>query len=213
MNDTGQGTRGRILDRGLDLMSELGLAGVTLGVLASDVGMSKSGLFAHFRSKEAVQIALLQRMAVVAQDVVVTPAMALPPGLARLTGLVHNWLGWTTKAGLRGGCPVAAALFELDDIENDVRAKVVAMESHWRWLLAQLTAEAVAQGELRDDLDVDQFVWETCGVYLSHHASRRFLKDPHADQRALRAFEALVQRSRPKAPPVDDNPPASRGPP
>lgn len=211
MSDTGQETRGRILDRGLDLMSELGLAGVTLGVLANDVGMSKSGLFAHFRSKEAVQIALLQRMAAVAQDVIVAPVMGLPPGLSRLTGLVRNWLGWTTKAGLRGGCPIAAALFELDDVENDVRAEVVEMESRWRRLLAQLTAEAVAQGELRGDLDVDQFVWETCGVYLSHHASRRFLKDPLADQRALRAFEALVHRSRPMPPGACDDPPARRG--
>jgi hypothetical protein len=105
---------------------------------------------------------------------------------------------------------VAAALFELDDVENDVRAEVVAMESRWRGLLAQLTADAIAQGELRDDLDVDQFVWEICGLYLSHHASRRFLKDPLADHRALRAFEALVRRSRPGPAPVD-HPPAPRG--
>jgi AcrR family transcriptional regulator len=190
-------TRGKILDRGLDLMSELGLAGVTLGVLASDVGMSKSGLFAHFRSKEAVQIALLQRMAAVANDVVVAPAMALPPGLPQLTGLVRNWLGWTSKAGLRGGCPVAAALFELDDVESDVRAEVMAMEGRWRDLLARLTATAVTRGDLRTDLEVDQFVWEICGLYLSHHASARFLRDPLADERALRAFEDLIRRSRP----------------
>jgi AcrR family transcriptional regulator len=192
-------TRQRILDRGLDLMSEVGVSGVTLGVLAAEIGLSKSGLFAHFRSKEALQIALLHQMAQVANAAVVAPAMEAPAGLARLTALVRLWLGWTARAGLRGGCPVAAALFELDDAGGEaggeVRAEVVAMEGRWRGLLAQLAREAVSRGELRANLDVDQFVWELCGLYLSHHASRRFLKDPEADRRADRAFRDLLSRS------------------
>ncbi len=195
MVTTNRATRERILERGLDLLSQVGLSGVTLGVLAADVGMSKSGLFAHFRSKEAVQLALLQHMARLAGGVVVAPAMEQPPGLVRLTTLVETWLGWSTKAGLRGGCPVAAALFELDDIDGDVRAELVGMEGRWRELLATMVREAVASGELRDDLDVDQFVWELCGIYLSHHASSRFLRDPGSDRRASTAFNALVNRS------------------
>jgi hypothetical protein len=112
-----------------------------------------------------------------------------------------NWLGWTMKAGLRGGCPVAAALFELDDAEGEVRDEVEAMEGRWRGLLRQVASEAVASGDLRADLDVDQFVWELCGVYLSHHASLRFLRDPQADARAQWAFEALLGRARPDRPP------------
>jgi len=184
MATTNPATRDRILEHGLDLLSAVGLSGVTLGVLAADVGMSKSGLFAHFRSKEAVQLALLRQMAQLANAVVVAPALEQPPGLARLTTLVENWLGWSRKAGLRGGCPVAAALFELDDIDGDVRAEVVAMEGRWRELLKALVCEAVASRELSVDLDVDQFVWELCGIYLSHHASSRFLRDPGADRRA-----------------------------
>lgn len=195
MSGSGRLRRDRILDRGLDLMSEVGLTGVTLGVLATDVGMSKSGLFAHFRSKEAVQLALLERMAGVANASVVAPAMAQPAGLPRLRALVGNWLGWTAKAGLRGGCPVAAALFELDDAEGEVRTEVEAMEGRWRGLLGRLTREAVDLGHLGADLDVDQFVWELCGVYLSHHASLRFLKDPQADRRAQIAFDALIRRA------------------
>jgi len=190
-----QPTRQRILDHGIDLMSEVGVSGVTLGVLATDIGLSKSGLFAHFRSKEALQIALLRRTAEVADRAVVAPAMEAPTGLARLTALVGLWLGWTTRAGLRGGCPVAAAMFELDDLGGEVRVEVAAMEARWRGLLVQLTREAVAKGELRADLDVDQFVWELCGVYLSHHASSRFLKDPQADRRAASAFQGLLSRS------------------
>jgi AcrR family transcriptional regulator len=178
-------------------MSEVGVSGVTLGVLAADIGLSKSGLFAHFRSKEALQIALLRQTAQAAGAAVVTPAMEARAGLERLGALVRLWLGWTARAGLRGGCPVAAALFELDDLDGEVRAEVVAMEAHWRGLLAQLTGDAVARGELRADLDVDQFVWELCGIYLSHHASSRFLRDPRADQRAASAFRDLLTRSEP----------------
>ena len=196
MANTAKTSRERILDHGLDLMSAVGLSGVTLGVLADEVGMSKSGLFAHFRSKEAVQIALLEEMARVAGEVVVEGAMAEPPGLSRLAALVRNWLGWTSRAGLRGGCPIAAALFELDDMDGEVRARVLVMESQWRGLLCGLTREAVVLGDLDADLDVDQFVWELCGVYLSHHASRRFLRDPKADERAILAFEALLQRAK-----------------
>jgi AcrR family transcriptional regulator len=188
-------TRDRILGNGLNLLSEVGLSGVTLGILAANVGMSKSGLFAHFRSKEAVQLALLRHTAQLADSVVVAPAMKQPPGLGRLTTLFGNWLGWSGKAGLRGGCPVAAALFELDDIDGDVRAEVVEMEGRWRGLLSALALEAVGSGELSDDLDIDQFVWELCGIYLSHHASSRFLRDPGADRRAMTAFGALLRRA------------------
>ena len=191
------GARQRILQCGLDLLSESGFSGVTFGVLAQKVGMSKSGLFAHFQSREDVQIALLQHMAELAEASVVRPAMQASAGLPRLEALVNRWLGWAAKAGLRGGCPVAAALFELDDAEGDVRAKVVEMESRWRGLLTQLVREAIDHGHLRPDLDVAQFVWELCGIYLSHHASLRFLRDKRSDARARIAFEALLDRAQP----------------
>src|SRR6202043_3191128 len=100
-------TRERILEQGLALMSQAGLSGVTLGVLATRVGMSKSGLFAHFRSKEEVQIGLLDYMAEFATEQVVAPAMKVEDGLPRLKTLVAKWFGWTRRAGLPGGCPVA----------------------------------------------------------------------------------------------------------
>ena len=196
MTASAKTTRAAILDQGLDLLSETGLAGVTLGVLAMKVGMSKSGLFAHFRSNQAVQLALMAHMAEVAGAVALEPAMAAEPGLTRLTRLVELWFGWTARAGLSGGCPVAAALFELDDMDGEVRAAVLAMERRWRDVLGDLTREAMVLGDLSPDLDVDQFVWELCGVYLSHHASSRFLKDPAADRRAAAAFEALLLRAR-----------------
>src|SRR5579864_7264671 len=108
MGYTGASTRERILERGLALMSQTGLTGVTLGLLADQVGMSKSGLFAHFRSKEEVQIGLLEYMAEFASARVLAPAMKVEDGLPRLKVLVKNWFGWAQRAGLPGGCPVAA---------------------------------------------------------------------------------------------------------
>jgi AcrR family transcriptional regulator len=190
-------TRERILHEGLALMSHSGLNGVTLGVLADEVGMSKSGLFAHFRSKEEVQIELLTYMAEFASVRVVQPSLMESDGLPRLRALVRNWFGWAQRAGLPGGCPVAAGLFEFDDVEGRVRNKILEMEGAFRGILIELVARAVALGHLRKDLDVEQFVWELCGIYLGHHAAHRFLRAADADSRAQTAFEALVSRALP----------------
>ena len=190
-------TRERILVQGLALMSQAGLSGVTLGVLADQVGMSKSGLFVDFRSKDEVQVGLLQYMAEFAAARVVAPAMQVEAGLPRLKALVGNWFGWAQRAGLPGGCPVAAGLFEFDDIEGPVRDKILQMEGEWRRLLLAFVQEAVDRGQLRRDLDRDQFVWELCGIYLSHHAAHRFLRSKDADRRARLAFHALLDGAAP----------------
>jgi AcrR family transcriptional regulator len=178
-------------------MSQSGLSGVTLGVLADQVGMSKSGLFAHFRSKEDVQLELLTHVAEFAMEHVVRPSMAASEGLPRLRALVLNWFGWAQRAGLPGGCPVAAGLFEFDDIKGRVRNKILEMEGAWRCTLIELVRRAVELGHLRHDLDIDQFVWELCAIYLGHHAAQRFLRAADADSRAQTAFQALVDRSMP----------------
>jgi AcrR family transcriptional regulator len=178
-------------------MSQSGLSGVTLGVLADQVGMSKSGLFAHFRSKEEVQIGLLQHMAELATAEVVAPAMKVEEGLLRLQTLIAKWFGWTRRAGLPGGCPVAAGMFEFDDIQGPVRKKVLELEADWRDLLRRLVRQAMDRKHFRPDLDVDQFVWELCALYLGHHAAYRFLQSADADRRARKACEALLERAVP----------------
>ena len=189
-------TYDRILDRGLEMLSVTGLSGVTFGALAEAVGMSKSGLFAHFRSKEDIQLRLIAHANALVAAEVVAPAMAAPPGLPRLTSLMRHWLGWTGRVGLGGGCPIASALFELDDLHGEVRTLVGEAEAQSRALLAKLVGEAVADGTLRTDVDVDQIVWELRGIYLGHHVSGRFVGEPLADQRAWTAYEALVDRHR-----------------
>ncbi len=190
-------TRDRILGSGANLLSKSGLGGVTVGALAELTGMSKSGLFAHFGSKDELQIQLLERSAEIAAKFVIGPAMAAPEGLPRLRALVQNWLGWSRKAGLDGGCPVAAGLFELDDSEGPVRDRLLQMEKAWRDLLGGLVKRAMDLDHLRKDLDIDQFVWELCGIYLSHHASARFVRDRKANARAAVALDALYGRALP----------------
>ena len=193
--EKGRATRQRILESGLAIMSEAGLGAVTFGGLAERVGMSKSGLFAHFESKDEVQLELLDHTVELAGACVVEPAMQEPEGLPRLDAVARRWIGWAQRAGLPGGCPVAAGLFEFDDVASPVRDRIVELEAGWRAMLRRLVVAAVRRGELRGDLDPDQFVWELSGIYLAHHVAQRLARSDDADRRALTAYEALVARS------------------
>ena len=188
-------SRDRILEAGANLLSLSGFSGVTLGVLAESSQISKSGLFAHFKSKDEMQMALLDRTSQLARDTVVKPALLKPTGLPRLKALVQNWLGWTRKAHLQGGCAFTAGLFELDDQPGPVRDHLLRLETEFHDVLRSLVSESVDAGHLRGDLDQSHFVWELYGIYLSHHASLRFFQDKRADAHALTAFEALLERS------------------
>jgi AcrR family transcriptional regulator len=190
-------TSEKLLKFGLDLLSQEGLSGITLGRLAQHAGISKSGVFAHFSSKADVEIALLDYAAQFIAPRVIEPSLREPPGLPRLNAIVRNWFGWAGRAGLPGGCPVAAAMFELDDVESPVRDKVLQMEEQWRGILITVISEAVEVGDLRADLDVEQFIWELSGIYLSHHVSTRFMRHPKSDQYAQTAVHALLERALP----------------
>jgi hypothetical protein len=120
--------------------------------------------------------------------------MRAEPGLPRLRAVAGLWFGWPARAGLAGGCPLAAALFELDDLDGVVRGHVRELEARWRALLAQLVSEAITEGQLRADTDVEQFVWELCGIYLGHHVASRFVRSEGADARAETALNALIER-------------------
>ena len=191
-----ESTHRRILWRGLEIVSERGLGGVSLGGLADRAGMSKSGLFAHFRSKEELQVELLGAAEAALKREVVEPIAEVPEGLPKLRALVGRWLGWAARSGLPGGCPLYAAAFELDDAEEGpVRDFLMQSKGEWSRMLEGLVREAVALGHLGEDLDAVQFVWQLEGIYLSHHVSQRLMRDPEADARALAAFDRLVASS------------------
>lgn len=191
----GEQTRGAILDNALDLASVVGLGGLTIGALAARTSLSKSGLFAHFGSKEALQVEVLKAAAERFAEVVIAPARQHPRGLARLRALCRNWMNWTRNCGLSGGCVFLGAAMELDDQPGPVRDFVV--EAHGRWFdtLTRTVERARRDGDLAADVDPADLAHEINGIYLDYHHASRLLGDPGAEARALRALESLIARN------------------
>ena len=192
----GDERRQLILERAAQTASRLGLEGLTIGRLASDLGLSKSGLFAHFQSKEALQVQTLRHAAELFVDRVVRPALKAPRGERRLRALFERWLVWAEADVLKGGCLFVAAATELDDQDGPVRDELVRQQRDWLELIANVARTGVAEGDFRPQLDGEQIAHDLYGVMLAYHHARRLLRDPRASERARRAFDALVEAAR-----------------
>lgn len=186
----GETTRQAILDRAMTLSSEVGLTGLTIGRLADDLELSKSGLFGHFQSKEALQIQVLEHAAETFVEQVVRPALAEPRGLPRLRALFQRWLAWDSS--LPGGCVFVAAAAELDDRPGSVRDRLVELQRQWIDFIATSVRRAIDEGHVARATDAAQFAQDLYGIMLAWHHHSRLLGDPAAEQRARRAFEALL---------------------
>lgn len=189
----GEQTRQAILDEAFSMASRIGVGALSIGVLAERMRMSKSGLFAHFGSKEELQLAVLRESQARFAEVVLRPALRLPRGLGRLRAMVINWLDWTRAVNLPGGCVINAAALEFDDQPGPLRDEVKNSLLALRRTLAETVAKAVETGELRPDIDIEQFVFELNGIYQATQQNRRLFSDPDADRRALAAFDRLVR--------------------
>jgi len=192
----GDERRQLILERAAQNASRLGLEGLTIGQLASDLGLSKSGLFAHFRSKQALQVQTLRHTAELFVDRVVRPALKAPRGERRLRAIFEHWLAWAEAAVLEGGCLFVAAATELDDLEGPARDELVRQQRDWLELIANVARTGVAEGDFRPQLDGEQIAHDLYGVMLAYHHARRLLRDPRASERARKAFDALVEAAR-----------------
>ena len=206
----GERTREAILGHALALATRIGVEGVTIGRLAEDLKMSKSGLFAHFKSKEALQIEMLRMAGARMVETVVKPALATPRGEPRLRALFEHWLAWEQSPSLPGGCPFMAASFELDDRPGPVRDFVVQNLRDWMDTIAGAARIAVQEGHFRAGLDCEQFAQDCQGIGLGFVHASRLMRDPKARERAQRAFEALVESAR-ATDRSDASPAASRG--
>lgn len=189
----GEQTRQAILDEAFSMASRIGVGALSIGVLAERTRMSKSGLFAHFGSKEELQLAVLRESQARFAEVVLRPALRLPRGLGRLRAMMINWLDWTRAVNLPGGCVINAAALEFDDQPGPLRDEVKNSLMALRRTLAETVAKAVETGELRPDIDIEQFVFELNGIYQATQQNRRLFSDPDADRRALAAFDRLVR--------------------
>lgn len=190
----GEATRQAILDHAMGLASSIGLEGLTIGRLANDLELSKSGLFAHFQSKESLQMQILDRAAAKFKVTVIDPTIKAQPGVKRLRVLFENWLNWGRAHFHTGGCFFVAAAAELDDRPGPVRNHFVKLQKDWFRFLSDTARLAAGTGEFRKNLDPDQFAQDFYGIMLSCHHFSRLLHDRRAESKARNAFEALLKK-------------------
>jgi len=192
----GELTRASILERAVSMASVHGFEGLSIGRLASEAGMSKSGLFGHFGSKEALQHAILEFVVEDFKINVIAPALRESTGEARLRSLFARWLEWTGQERLTGGCPLMTASVELDDQPGPLRDYLVSQQEAWLDCIRRMAQKAVAEGRFRDGLDTRQFAFEFHGIGLAFNFARRLLHDPNALQRAKNACDRLIESAR-----------------
>ena len=185
----GEETRQAILTRAFELANVIGVSGLSIGRLAEATGLSKSGLFAHFGSKEALEVAVVEEAGrQFVQDVMV-PALREPRGAPRVRALFERWQEWGERPG---GCFFVGASAELDDRPGPPRDALVQACKDWIDAIATAARIAITEGHFRDDTDPEQFAFELYGIMMSNHTFGRFLKEPDARKRARAAFDRLL---------------------
>ena len=190
----GQATKAAILDEAVDIASRIGFNALSIGQLAEQTGMSKSGLFAHFKSKEALQLETLERGRERFTDLVVRPTLAAPRGVARVRALLDNWLIWETQA-LQGGCVFVTASVEFDDQPGAMRDALVRNQRDWSEFIATVAGTAVSEGDFRADLDTEQFAFAMLGLIYAFHHTARLLGDPEALAHLRASADQLIAAS------------------
>jgi AcrR family transcriptional regulator len=189
----GAATREAIVDRAIDLARRVGLEGLTIGRLAEDLDLSKSGLFAHFRSKEMLQVQVLEGAAARFVALVLEPAVKAPRGEPRLRMLFDRWMEWERRPG---GCVFVQAAADLDDRDSRARDRLVELQRQWLDAIATTARGAVREGHFTSDVDAVQFAHDLNGIILAYHHAARLLRDAAAETRARTAFEALLRAAR-----------------
>jgi AcrR family transcriptional regulator len=179
--------RNAILRRAADIASEDGLEGLSIGRLATDLGVSKSGLFGYFGSKEELQLATIRTAVGVYLDEVIQPALTVPPGRARVRQLCENWLSYSQRRVFPGGCFFFAVTAEFDARPGRVRDAVAAASQDWTRLMARTVEDARQLGELPGDTDADQLAFELIAFLETANAVSLLHDDPSAYERARTA--------------------------
>lgn len=190
----GRETKEAILKAALDFSSKLGLENLSIGELAKKVGMSKSGLFGHFNSKEKLQITVLDYAAKNFTENVFLPAFKVPRGVPRIRAIVNNWHNWSGQF-FTGGCPFVAAAFEFDDRPGAIRDRIIFHQQTMIDSFAKAATIAIEEKHFRNDVDPKQFAYEFYSLLLGHHLFNRLLKSQDAKDRFNLAFDNLIQLS------------------
>lgn len=193
----GEQTRAAILDVALELASRDGLEGLTIGLLAEKMKMSKSGVFAHFGSREDLQIEVVRLYHNRFEQDVFYPSIKETRGLPRLEAMFARWIKLVTVE-IALGCIYISGAVEYDDRPGAIRDHLVAMVQAWRDALERCITQAMEQGHLREGIDVAQMVYEIYGLVLALHHDARFLNIPGSVERAQASFGRLIDSYRPE---------------
>ena len=184
-------TRAAILEAALGLASHMGLEGLSIGALAEVTQMSKSGVFAHFGSREELQISVIREYHARFEEEVFFPAIAQTRGLPRLRALFDRWVK-RVSVELDSGCIYISGAVEFDDRPGPVRDALAGMVLAWHAALTKAIAGAVEEGHLKPETDPEQMLFELHGLILALHHDARFLRTPGALDRARKGFDRTL---------------------
>jgi AcrR family transcriptional regulator len=209
----GEQTRAAILDEALRIARRLGLEGLTIGTLADATGMSKSGLFAHFGSREDLQLAVLKEYVQRFVDDVLRPAVKKPRGLPRLEAVLDRWVAFLARE-ITLGCIMVAGAVEYDDRPGPQRDEMVSIITGWKAELLKAIRQSVQEGHLARGTDAQQMVFEIYGLMLAMHQDARLLRSADSAKRARAGLRRLLDDARTGTAPasVSMRRPVKRGP-
>jgi len=188
-------TRKEILRVAVDIASAKGLEGLTIGSLAQELKMSKSGLFAHFGSKEELQLAAIETARLIFIEEVMNPALISEPGIARLLAMLEAWLSYVERGVFQGGCFWAAASAEFDGRPGPVRAKIALLTRFWLEALEQEARQAQLQSEIDAGIDATQLAFEVHAFVQEANWAYQLLEDKLAFDRARKAIRRRLESS------------------
>ncbi len=191
----GQQTKTAIVDTALRMAAQVGLEGLSIGALAEAMEMSKSGVFAHFGSRDELQISVVREYYARFEREVFQPAMEQPRGLPRLQALFEHWMRFTS-AELDSGCIFISGAIEFGDRPGPVRDALIEAVETWMAAFTRAIAQAREQGHLAADVDEHQVAFEIHGLILVLHYEARFLQRPGALERAVQGFHNILARYR-----------------
>ena len=189
----GQQTKAAIVDAALGLATQIGLEGLSIGALAEVTQMSKSGVFAHFGSREELQISVVREYHARFEDEVFYPALQAQRGLPRVRALFSNWMK-RTSVEIDSGCIYISGAVEFDDRPGPVRDAIASSVKTWLAAVHRSVANAQEEGHLDAKASAQQILFEIHGLILALHYEARFLKTPGSIERALQGFENILQR-------------------
>lgn len=194
----GEETKLAILQKGLSMASTMGLDLVSIGSLAKATDMSKSGLFAHFQSKENLQVEILKHAGDVFAEKIVVPALKTPAGIPRIKALVANWIRWTSR--LKGGCIFVSASSDFTDRPGKVRDFLLRLQEDWLDCLRRIAESGIRAGDFREDIDCEQFAFDLYSLLLGFHLYHNLLESENTQQRQEKALEQLLNTYQNKPP-------------